>query len=192
MVGCEFIIGYFKLESFFKQTSDQLYKPEIVLFRAKVRANLTNRIQLRDEHFIQVILDPNCRGSNLFNRTISTNDCVGLLNQLVSPNPRTTEQLNNNNLSQSIIELESSFNVSVPQTIDNVYILSYLNAERLTEYQDTAAFWKSKRNHTLFNHFKKYGCLVPAIVISERTFSKTSLIDIEKRSRLLDIYIYLN
>jgi len=186
LVGCKTVLGYMELEDFFHQDKDQLYCREIKLFRMKFRLNLPRRVKLTEPHFLQAILDPNCRASPRIDRMLENlnepTSCVQLLQHYINPSP-TPRTASSNPISQRLEAVESGLPNQVSVNDD---IMSYLNAGRSTEYIDPIDYWRSNQQSVLFPLFKKYGSLIPSTVVSERTFSKCSLIDTEKRSRLLD------
>ena len=142
VMGGRFIAGYFTLVQFFKQTGDQQYLPEIRLFRAFFRLNLPRRVPLCDEDFVQAMLDPNCKKSDLFHDYISKDSCTALLNEFTERfNGNAAEaaadlaaglnvQDQSNSVYSMITSLEDEHELPPFETVNNAEILAYLNSPR--------------------------------------------------------------
>lgn len=156
------------------------------------RTNLPRRVPLQDEDFIQAMLDPNCKASNLFNRYISTDDCMSLLNQFAnqfneSNQPSSPNDVSGASRSSDVLDLINSMksvnNVAPLVIVNNADVLAYLSSSR--ETANVAEYWKMRKDNSLSKLFRKYGSILNSTATCERTFSRTSLIDQKKRSSLL-------
>lgn len=195
VTGSKFLRAFLTLERFFDSSTDVNYRqlPEIILFRAKVRGNLQARIPVTDDDVVQAILDPNCKVSEIFERFISNErSCAELISdKLAEANGESiaNEQPNQsiNPVSFSMAQLENEFSVRSPtRSSQSAEVFSYLNSDRERVYIDPSDFWRKRPSHPLYKLYQMYGARVQVTVVSERTFSKTSLIDTQQRSALLD------
>lgn len=217
VIGARFVLGYFQLLKFFKREDDYKYLNEVRLFRALFRCNLPRRVKLEDEDFVQAMLDPNCKQSELFHSYISKENCSVLLSHHVdlfncsaaaaeanadaglmvadsAGSPQ--EQDQQGSVFSMISSLEDEYDVSAPTVVNNSEVLAYLNSAR--ERVEPAAYWRKHSNNSLSKIFRKYGCILNSTATSERTFSRTGLIDQKKRANLLArnlqaiIFVYEN
>lgn len=199
VIGARFVLGYFQLLKFFKREDDCKFLDEIRLFRALFRSNLPRRVKLEDEDFVQAMLDPNCKQSDLFTGYISKENCSVLLSHHVdlfngsaaeaAANAEAAllvggeEQDQQGSVFSMISSLEDEYEVAAPAVVNNSEVVAYLSSAR--ERVDPEAYWKKHNSNSLSKLFRKYGCILNSTATSERTFSRTGMIDQKRRANLL-------
>ena len=195
-----FLAALIELKSFFDVSLDQQYSFDAIIdFRTRFRANVDRRIEVKKQHVIGFLLDPQTKHSPLLDSYLErfTDDGQAstlLYEELIRIHQSAPEEPSTHQATSSVsnsasrrlrIEsLEQERNISSQNHLNlRQEIAVYLASPRLD--LEVTEYWARKQDSALFKLFLKNSCIQVTSNKSEQTWSRASLINSKKRAKLL-------
>lgn len=190
-----FLVSLFELKNFFGEQRDSEFKFDAIQrFRQRFRANVETRIPVQKEHVIAFLLDPQTKYSPVITDYLSVFTSDGqastlLYDELIRLGQPTSDvppdSNENQNTRRARLEiLERSQNIDPQSNRDLLEcITNYLASPRVI--LEPNEFWFRRKDSPLFQLFLSTGCIQLTSNKSEQTWSRASLLNTKKRSKLL-------
>ena len=210
VLDSNFLLSLIKLNKFFRAQCDAEFTfNSIKDFRRRFRANVDRRIVVTKEHVLAFLLDPQTKDSALIKEYVSkfTNDgrassfLCNEINALKEQHPTDSNVQPANfevgSRKEDLERLEAEENIA-QQTDSNLLseVQTYLGSARVA--LEPSEYWARRSDSSLYSLFLSVGCIQLSSNKSEQTWSRSSLLNTKKRSKLLSsnlcsaLYINVN
>lgn len=198
VLNSSFLIELTSLKLFFHEENDALYDCEAILnFRRQFRLNIDRRVEVKKEHVVAFLLDPQGGESPILDEYLRrfTDDGKAstlLISELTTnataaaaadqANRQDSATIGRRREALEMLEQRAFAPIRRPDVNLAQEINSYLNAGRSD--LDPAEYWVQLKQTRLGKLFRRIGCIQLTSIKSEQTWSKTGYIHSKRRASL--------